>query len=263
MSRAAATLIALGSGETLERGGLGVVRVAELTGGDKGHISRLLKTLAEYGLVERDPDTRNYRLGWQLFALAARAGDQRLLEAAQPLLAQVVEDLGETANLSVLHGTEVLTVFSEPSPRAVQAAGWVGRTVPAYCTSSGRALLLDHQRDQLTALFVDTQFRQLGPHAPAGVDELHERILESRAVGYAAVNEEFEPGLVAVAAPVRDFRGRICAAVNVSGPKFRFDGSNPLEAVGFAIKRVADELTELLGRGDASRVSTKAGCDRP
>lgn len=259
-----ATLIALGSGETLERGGLGVVRVAELTGGDKGHVSRLLKTLAECGLVERDPDTLNYRLGWQLFALAARAGDQRLLEAARPLLARLVEDLEERVNLSVLHGTEVLTVFSEPSPRALQVAGWVGRTVPAYCTSSGRALLFDHQRDQLTALFAGTQFRQLGPQAPANVDELHERIVQSRAVGYAAVDEEFEPGLVAVAAPVHDFRGRICAAVNVSGPKFRFDASNPLEAVGCAIKEVADELTLLLGTGSgASREATKAGSDRP
>jgi len=262
VSRAAATLIALGSAETLERGGLGVVRVAELTGGDKGHVSRLLKTLAAYGLVERDADTRSYRLGWQLFALAGRAGDQRLLEVAKPLLARLVEGLGERASLSVLHGAEVLTVLSEPSPRAVQATGWVGRTVPSYCTSSGRALLFDHRRNQLATLFAGTEFRRLGPNAPADVDELHERIVESRALGYAAVNEEFEPGLVAVAAPVRDFRGRICAAVNVSGPKFRFDGSNPLGAVGYVIKDAADELSELLGRGGESRVATKEGSDR-
>lgn len=262
VSRAAATLIALGSEETLESGGLGVVRVAEITGGDKGHVSRLLTKLEDFGLVERDPDTRGYRLGWQLFALAARAGDQRLLETARPLLARLVLDLGERTNLSVLHGTEVLTVSSQPSTRAVQAADWVGRTVPSYCTSSGRVLLFDHRRDQLTALFAGTQFSRLGPNAPANVSELHQRIVESRSRGFAAVEEEFEPGLVGVAAPVRDIYGRICSAVNVSGPKFRFDGSNRLQAVGYAIKEVADDLSLLLGRGGESRIATKVGSDR-
>src|SRR5680860_1175532 len=74
VSRAAAALVALGSPESVEGHGLGVVRLAQLTGGDKGQVSRLLTTLAEQGLVERDADTRSYRLGWQLFALAARAG---------------------------------------------------------------------------------------------------------------------------------------------------------------------------------------------
>lgn len=257
-----ATLIALGSEETIERGGLGVVRVAEIIGENKSQASRMLKTLSESGLVERDPDTRGYRLGWQFFALAARAGDHRLLEAATPLLSRLVRQVEERVNLSVLQGTEVLTVWSESPAHAVQTAGWVGRTVPAYCTSAGRALLFDHSPGELSDLFASTPLRPLGPNTPATVEALGQRIHADRARGYSAVIEEFEPGLVAVAAPVRDFRGRICAAVNVSGPKFRFDGSNPLEAVGCAISEVADELSQLLGRGDPTHSATKAGSDR-
>lgn len=247
VSRAAATLLALGSEETLAHGGLGVVRLAELTGGDKGQLSRLLTTLTERGLVERDPETRNYRLGWALFTLAAKAGDQRLLGVAKPLLADLVEKLEERANLSVLRGTEVLTVFSQAAPRSVQTVGWVGRTVPSYCTSSGRALLFDHRRDELFALFAKSRFTALGPNSPRGVDALCKRIVAARARGFAVVDEEFEPGLVAVAAPVRDFRGRICAAVNVSAPTFRLGGSRRLAQVGKAIKDVTDELSSQLG----------------
>jgi IclR family KDG regulon transcriptional repressor len=247
VSRAAAALIALGSRESVDRGGLGVLRLAELTGGDKGQVSRLLKTLDAHGLVERDAETRNYRLGWQLFVLASRVGDQRLLGLAPPLLAGLVERLGETANLTVLRGTEVLTVFSEPSPRAVQSVEWVGRKVPAYCTSSGRALLLDQNRDDLAGLFDGVEFDRLGPNAPPDVDALHRRIVASRARGYAVVDEEFEPGLIAAAAPVRNFAGRICAAVNVSAPKFRLGGARRVAAVGRALKDVADELAQLLG----------------
>ncbi len=231
----------------MARGGLGVLRLAEITGGDKGQVSRLLKTLDAHGLVERDPDTRNYRLGWQLFVLAAQVGDQRLLGVAQPVLARLVDQLGERANLSVLRGTEVLTLFSVASPRAVQSVDWVGRTVPSICTSSGRALLFDHSRAELAELFAGTAFSELGPLAPRDIDTLHRRIVASRARGYAVVDEEFEVGLIAAAAPVRDFSGRICAAVNVSAPKFRLGGVRRVTAVGKALKEVADELSVLLG----------------
>lgn len=252
VSRAVEALLALGADETLERGGLGVVRLAELTGGDKGQLSRLLVTLADYGLVERDPETKTYRLGWQLFALAARGGDQRLLGLAKPLLTDLVERLGERANLSVLRGTEVLTVVSQPAPRSVQTVGWVGRTVPAYCTSSGRVLLFDCDHDDLVALFGTRPFSVAGPNSPRDVAALHRRIVASRSRGFAVVVEEFEQGLVGAAAPVRDFRGRVCAAVNVSAPKFRIGGSRRLAEVGRVIKDVTDELSGLLGESPAT-----------
>ncbi len=260
VSRAAATLVALGSPEALQRDGLGVVRLAEITGGDKGQLSRLLSTLAEHGLVERDADTRAYRLGWQLFALAARVGDQRLLALAAPLLAGLADRLGERTSLSVLRGTEVLTLYSQPSPRALQAVGWVGRTVPAYCTSSGRALLLDHRRVDLGVLFAQTPFVRLGPNTPADVEVLYRRIVVSRSRGYTVVAEELEPGLVGAAAPVREPGGRIWGAVNVSAPQFRLGGYRRLAAAGRAVKEVSDELSALLGDGTDGPVA--AGTDQ-
>lgn len=246
VSRAAATLVALGSDEALSARGLGVVRIADITGGDKGQVSRLLKTLGDHGLVERDEDTLAYRLGWQLFALAAGAGDQRLLETARPLLRRLVEDVGERANLTVLQGSDVLTVSSVASPRAVQSTGWVGRTVPAYCTASGRALLLDHSKSDLERLLAGVEFRPLGPRSPRSVDALYKRVVAARAQRYAFVDEEFEPGLAAVAAPVRDVGGRICAAVNVSAPTFRLGGARRMARLARAVKDTADELSRRL-----------------
>lgn len=246
VSRAAAALLALGSQEAVEGDGLGVVRIAELIGGDKGQVSRVLTTLARAGLIERDDRSLTYRLGWGLYALAARAGDQRLVEAARPLLRGLVDELGERANLSVLRDAQVLTVFSASPPRSVQVAGWVGRTVPAYCTASGRALLFDTTFEELRALFADVPFERPGTKAPRSVEELNRRLCVSRRRGFAVVDEEFEPGLIAVAAPVRDFRGRVCAAINISAPKFRL-GIARRDAAGVAIKAVADELSRLVG----------------
>ncbi len=235
----------LGGEEAVESGGLGVVRIAELIGREKSQVSRALKTLAESGFVDRDPSTLHYRLGWRFFALAARAGEQRLLSVAPPLLERLVKGLGETAHLSVLQRTEVLTVLSESPPHVVKAVGWAGRTVPVYCTSSGRALLFDHEHDALCEFLSGIEFRKLGPNTVRDAGELYERLSAARAQGYALVDEEFEFGLVGAAAPVRDFRGLIVAALNVSAPKFRF--GRGLDAAGKVVKAGADDLAVTLG----------------
>jgi IclR family transcriptional regulator, KDG regulon repressor len=206
LERGLDVLVALGTPE--HASGLGVVALTALVDGDKSQLSRTLATLESRGLVVRDEETRAYRLGFRLFALAARVAESRLLAAAPPILRGLVRELGESAHLSVRQGDRVLTLLSESPEATLHAPGRVGGLTPLASTSAGRALVLDLTGDELDAI-------GLGPHAAA--------IAEARRRGYALVREEFEPGLVAAAAPVRDAAGRIVAAVNVSAPTFRFD----------------------------------------
>ncbi len=256
LRRALDLLDALASDDAVAHGGWGVNRLAAHLGRDQSQVSRTLRVLADAGFVERDGETMAYRVGWHVFALAARAGDQRLLAAGAPILRRLVEkDLGERIHLTVLQGSQVLTILTQSPPHVVQTVAWAGRLVPAHNTSSGRALLIDFQRDELQRLFAGVAFGSGGPNAPRDVDELWERILTARRSGYAIVDEEFEPGLVAAAAPVRDFRGGVVAALNVSAPKFRLWGRLPL--AGPVIKAAADELSIELGY-DAARPPTLA-----
>jgi IclR family transcriptional regulator, KDG regulon repressor len=245
LRRELAILTVLGGEEAVEDGGLGVVRISDLIGREKSQVSRTLKILAESGFVDRDTATLRYRLGWKFFALAARAGEQRLLNVAPALLERLVENVGETAHLSVLQGEEVLTVLSESPSHAVKADGWTGRTVPIYCTSSGRALLFDYDHEALSSLLSGVEFRELRPGTVRNIEELEGSIVHAREQGYALVVEEFEFGLVGAAAPVRDFKGRLVAALNISAPKFRLGGR--LENAGREVKKAADELSALLG----------------
>lgn len=246
LGRGLEILLALGGDDAAARGGLGVVRIATLVGREKSQVSRALRTLAESGLVDRDPQTLDYRLGWRFFTLAARAGDGRLLGAAGPLLDGLVARLGETAHLSVLEGASVLTILSQSSPSAVRAGDWTGHRVPAACTSAGRALLFDHDEASLRMVLAGLTTDGLGPNAPRDVADVERRLARDRARGYALAEEELEPGLVSAAAPVRDFRGLIVAAVNVSGPKFRL-GPRVETVGGPETRRVADALSTRLG----------------
>lgn len=247
--RAIAVLTALGDQAALGRSGVGVVELARLVGCEKSQASRTLKTLAGTGLVERDPDTLAYRLGWRLFSLAAVSADERLLALAPPVLRRVVAVIGERAHLSVREGGQVLTIASESSARAVEGAGWVGRTSPLHTTSAGRALLLDHADAEVRELFADVAFEPGAGNAPRDVEDLLERLRGARTAGYATTDEEFEAGLVGVAAPVRDFRGHVVAALNVSAPKYRL--GRHLAAAGRQLAVAADALSRELSGAPA------------
>jgi IclR family transcriptional regulator, KDG regulon repressor len=256
LRRAVALLLTLGGDEAVEGGGLGVKHLSELTGNEMSRVSRTLDVLAESRLVERDPASLAYRLGWRFFALAARAGESQLRTAAPRFVRQLTDEFEERAYLSVLDGREVLTIVSESPVHTVQAAGRVGRGDPyVYCTSAGRALLLGHGEQELAALLGDVEFRPPGPNGPTSLADLTARLARERRAGWVYVDEESEPGLVGVAAPVLGFDGRVVAALNLSGPKFRAEKA--LSAAGPRVAEVAAELSGLLGSrpraGDPAR----------
>lgn len=237
-------LLELATPKASERGGLGVTQIAESLGREKSQVSRALKALAEYGLVERNRDALSYRLGWRIYAMAQMAGQARFLEEGGPALHRLVARLQERGHLSVLQGHEVLTIMSESPSRTVEAVGWVGRMTPSYCTSAGRALLLDHEPDAIRELFKDVPLTAYGPATATTIDEVIERIAAARERGAVVLDEEFEEGLLAVAAPVRDAHGRIVAAINISGLRFRF--AEHLDEAIVAVRASAQELSDRL-----------------
>ncbi len=246
LCRDLALLDALASDEARARGGLGVTQLTQLVQRDKSQVSRALRALEEMNLVERDADTRQYRLGWRLFGLAARVGNTRLLQIAPGVMRVLVNQLGESVHLCVLEGNQVLTVHTEAPKHHLRATGWIGRTMPGYCSSAGRVLLLDMSLDEIEQRFAGVQFEQMGPgQIVHSARDLHEQVLIARELGYAPVREEFEPELVGVSAPVRDYRGVVIAALNVSAPQFRL--GDHLDEAGRLTASAATRLSQELG----------------
>ncbi len=257
----------LGGGEAMREGGLGVLRVAQLTGRDKAAISRALATLADAALIERDDTTQLYRLGGRLYALAARTLESRMVAICRPYLKRVAQSTRETTHLCVLRGGNVLTIMSELSPHEFRTTGWEGVTTAAWRTPSGRVLLSDWDRSSLERWYAehghdlpivgpaDPLMTEAGfsvlPTPPADkavitdFDTLIEELSRIRSQGFALLDEELEGGVVGASAPVIDLNGRIIAAINVSAPKIRM--GDRLPTLGRYVAEAAAALSEQLG----------------
>lgn len=258
--RVAALLLAFGSGGA--GSDHGVSELARAVGRERSQVSRMLRALERGGLVEQDPATQRYRLGWSLLVLASGAGDAALLRAARPVLRKVVARTDEVALLSVQRGNRSLTVLREESTQSLRAGGWVGRISPMHCTASGRALLFDSDDDLVEALTAD----DLGvphscPGAPRDLDELLGRLRTERKRGYALASEELEVGLTSVGVPVRDGAGFIVAVANISGPTSRLitRGDEAVRRLRMAATAMESALAQPLPRPSAAAASP----DRP
>lgn len=198
--------------------GMTVSEVARAVSRDKSIVSRQLKSLLESGLVARN-STGCFELSWRLYALASRAGDQHLAKRSGPVMRKLTDNVRERTHLSVLSDGEVLTVRSESSRRSIEAQGWVGRTVPVSRSSSGMALLMDHEDEQILEIV-----RISDPDAPHGqAAAFLEEIRQSRQRRYTVANRIFDPEIIGIGTPVRDLSGRIIAALNISGPAVRIE----------------------------------------
>lgn len=236
-------LEALSEADSETRDGLTVAELGRAIGRDKSIVSRQLKPLVELGLVERNEAGR-HALGWRLFTVAARAGDQRLLLLAPPAMRRLTQLVRERVHLSLQRGTAVFTILSEGPNRTVEAVEWVGYNAPMACTSAGRALLFDHSDPEIRELFDGRFERGSGRNAPKNVHELVERVSAARQLGFAAVTDELDNDVTAVAAPVRNAHGRIVAALNISAPSYRL--KNPEKAAGRQVSRAALHLSRAL-----------------
>lgn len=139
-----------------------------------------------------------------------------LPEIAQPHLRELVQRVRESSSVCVLDGTEIVYVAREPTQRIMTVAIAVGTRFPAYATSMGRVLLASLDGPALDSFFDRVELRPLTPETVRSEGELRGELARVRRQGWALVDQELEDGLRSVATPIRDPRGAVSAAVNLS-----------------------------------------------
>ena len=225
-----------------------VSELSSIVGRERSQVCRMLKSLRQAQVVEQDPYSHRYRLGWRVRVMAAGAGDQVLVRAARPILQALVARTGEVALLTVQEANRGLTVMREESQNSLRRGGWIGQRSAMHYTATGRALLFDADDELVKALTADEFGAVSGsaPNPPRNLDDLLERLRVERKQGYAVASDEIEAGLTSVSVPVRNWQGHLLAVLNVSGPTPRM--VDRVEATARLLMSASSAITLALGR---------------
>jgi IclR family pca regulon transcriptional regulator len=202
--------------------GLTLTEIAASVGMGKSTAYRFVHTLEQLGYLVRDPETRRYRPGVKVLRLGFTAlSGLGLRQIAQPYLKALSAQTGETSNMTVRDGAEVVYIARYSTQQIIAINLSVGSRLPVYCTSMGKAQLIDLAADDLRALLGEGPYPALGPNTLTTLGALLAELERVRQQGYAVNDEELAAGMRSVAAPVRNSDGEIVAAINVSVPGAR------------------------------------------
>ena len=225
-----------------EGGELGTNEIARRTGMTPSTVSRQLGTLAASGLVERVTATGRYRLGIRIVHLAnALLARLDVREVARPHLVALVEATGETVTLSVPGEEDAITVDFVPGFHQIQPVSKLGRPSIAHATSAGKIMLAFAGRELPIG-----PLRAYTPRTITDARKLAREIERAREQGWAQAIDEREPGLSAIAAPVRASRGQLEGIVALQGPSSRFDAAAIEAALPLLLER-ADAISRERG----------------
>jgi IclR family transcriptional regulator, KDG regulon repressor len=200
---------------------IGVSALAKRLKVSKSTVHRLAVTLVSSHFLEQNPENERYRLGVGLFGLGTLVRRRMSLSnEARPYLFELRKLTGETILLGIPTEMEVMHVYDLESPQALAIKSDLGARRPAHCTAIGKAIFAFASEKIIEKLLSEPL---AAPTARTVVDpeRLREIFAEVRRRGFALEDEENQPGVRVVAAPVRDATGAVVGAVGVAGPSQR------------------------------------------
>lgn len=221
--------------------GLGVTEVAAALDIDKSSASRLIKTLVNHGYVQPEAGSRRYVLGKRLHTISWQILNRiPVREQAKPYLYRLVIQTGECAHTAVYSQGKALVIDDVEAEASLRVVGKTGRLLYLHCTAVGKSLLAFSDfplPDELPVCMPNTITNQ---------EVLREHLAQIRQQGYAYDDEENEPGVRCIAAPVYDVTGMLVATIGISGPTVRLTPERVPE-LGFAVICAGCELSRELG----------------
>jgi len=236
---------------------MSMTEISEKLGLYPSTIHRILDTLKHWGYVEQEPHTQKYQLGMKLIELGmTKLHQMDLAREVTPYLKELVRQCNETVHLGVLEEGEVLYLAKEESSQTIRMCSYVGKRAPLHCTALGKVLLAYLPEGERKKILGKRELPRLTDKTITDKMELEKELNEVKKQGVALDRGENEKDVRCIAAPIRDYQGKIIAAVSISGPAFRIDikTQNNLKK---ALIEISKKISKRLGYDN--RLKSKGG----
>jgi DNA-binding IclR family transcriptional regulator len=227
--------------------------IARELGIHKSTASRIASNLTLSGYLVPATNGPGYRLSGKLTRLGAIASaDADLATVSVEHVRALVDDMGETCHVGVLEGHEAVTVVLVDGSYSVRLHSWVGKRSEAYSTAMGKVLLAGLSEPTLDMLFPGKRLKPMTGHTIQTVAELKEQLEQVRKHGFALDDEELEPGLRCVAAPILDHNHDVVAALTIAGASSRLTMAR-IDTYVAKVTACAAKISESLGASSHAR----------
>lgn len=226
--------------EYLQQGPSTAAELSRQLGLAKPTVYRIIRTLLSRDFVNRERDGSRYMIGTAIYALGSAHRSADLVSLTRPHVVRLAARFGETVNVGVPTGNEILYVDVLESMHQLRTQIVPGTRDALHSTALGKAILAALPEDEAAAIITAAHLERKTVHTIADPGELLESLAAIRKLGYAVDNEENELGSVCVASTLRAPDGRPLCAISISGPKWR----------------ISDDLAATMGEALAESVAT-------
>jgi DNA-binding IclR family transcriptional regulator len=221
----------------------------------KPTVLRLLNTLEKAGWVLREPVAKNYTVGGRLARLGLDVMMNNSLRAKRrAILANITSELGETCNVTMLDGNEILYIDRIETQWPLKVDLQPGTRVPLHCSASGKLILSQMPSAKRRAILDNLVLTRYTQNTITNLDLLESELDRIRASKIGIDNEEYLHGLICVAVPIADANGQTAAALAVQAPTARLSLARAMEHVP-ALRRAADALAATFSVGEETASS--------
>ncbi|MGA7388862.1 MAG: IclR family transcriptional regulator [Pseudolabrys sp.] len=236
------------------RDGIGLADLSKRVGLHNSTTFHLVKTMVSLGYIRQIKESKRYRVGRPLFALAASALDEvEMVSMATPVLDDLSRETGESSHFAARMSDAVVVMARTPGPGAFQLTDRVGVVRPAYCTALGKVILAALRPDQIDRYLDRVELKSMTPKTITNAQRLRRELQDVRRAGIAFDDGEFDNEMRCAAMPVHDFSGQVVGAIGISGPVWRLS-IQALQNKARHLDEAAKRLSEAFG---ASQASTK------
>jgi IclR family KDG regulon transcriptional repressor len=237
------------------REGIGLAELSKLVGLHNSTTFHLAKTMVSLGYMRQERDSKRYRVGRPLFALAASALDEiEMVNLATPVLEDLSRDSGESGHFAVRMGDSVVVIARTSGAGAFQLTDRVGVVRPAHCTALGKIILASLRPDQLKRFLERVELKPSTKKSITDPSALLREITEIRRDAIAFDDGEFNAEVRCVAVPVYNFTGEVIGALGISGPIWRMT-DQVLQSRAKLVQVAAKRLSAEFGARDIAKSS--------
>lgn len=228
--------------------GLSLTELSQRTQLSKSTIQRLTYTLLKLELLERNQETKRFRLGPKMISMALSAAQNLdVNKVALPFMRETAGKIGETVGLAILSGSDIIYTNYAKTTNILNVELRIGDRFPVHVTSMGRAILAFLAEPQLESILRNLRLVRYTPNTIANKADLLRELKRVKREGFSTNNEETHVGVRSVAAPVRDSTGEVVAAVNIIVPTIRSSKKELETILARKVVEMADQISLVMG----------------